>query len=275
MDSPASHVDPSVLRRERRPVTSMGQVQAHDPVVDVAERAEDLEVRRRAAEGLDVDAPVLVDAGSMKELPKEVWSSNFRQLGQMEKKRWEESRRRRKEVRRSEKRKREKKEDAGARKGRKVAIHCVFPMICGSGGSKSRVAKAAGAAPAGQMRDEKLQAVVAPGRFGSKKAKNTPRPEHFWKLRCQKNARRCGAKKHISKSKVSNTDGLRRLLEVEMSKKVHAVVARSTFPKHTRSGPLLEVEMFQKCTPLWREAHFQVKKFGQFWDLLCRKKSAH
>ena len=47
-------------------------------------------------------------------------------FGQMEKQRWEESRRRRKEVRRSEKRKREKKEDAGARKGRKVAIHCVF-----------------------------------------------------------------------------------------------------------------------------------------------------
>ena len=36
---------------------------------------------------------------------------------------------RRKEVRRSEKRKSEKKEDAGARKGRKVAIHFVFPMI--------------------------------------------------------------------------------------------------------------------------------------------------
>ena len=30
-----------------------------------------------------------------------------------------------------------------ARKGRKVAKHCVFPMICGSGGSKSRLAKAA------------------------------------------------------------------------------------------------------------------------------------
>ena len=42
-----------------------------------------------------------------------------------------------------------------ARKDRKVAIHCVFPMICGSGGSKSRLAKAAGAEPAGQMRHEK------------------------------------------------------------------------------------------------------------------------
>jgi len=36
---------------------------------------------------------------------------------------------RRAEERRSEKRKSQKKEDAGARKGRKVAIHCVFPMI--------------------------------------------------------------------------------------------------------------------------------------------------
>ena len=58
-------------------------------------------------------------------------------------------------------RKSQKKEDADARKGRKVAKHCVFPMIWGSGGSKSRLAKAAGAEPAGQMRDEKVHAVVA------------------------------------------------------------------------------------------------------------------
>ena len=48
--------------------------------------------------------------------------------------------------------------------------------------------------------------------------------------------------------------------------KVHAVVARSTFPsqnvqKHTILGPLLEVAMSKKCTPLWREAHFQVKMY--------------
>ena len=36
---------------------------------------------------------------------------------------------RRVEERRSEKRKSQKKEDADARKGRKVAKHCVFPMI--------------------------------------------------------------------------------------------------------------------------------------------------
>ena len=61
----------------------------------------------------------------------------------------------------------QKKEDAGARKGRKVAIHCVFPMSCGSRGSKSRFAKAAGAEPCGQMKDEKLHAVVARSTFAS------------------------------------------------------------------------------------------------------------
>jgi len=51
---------------------------------------------------------------------------------------------RREEERRSKKRKSD----------RKAAKHCVFPVICGSGGLKSRLAKAAGAEPAGQMRDE-------------------------------------------------------------------------------------------------------------------------
>ena len=52
-------------------------------------------------------------------------------------------------------------------KGRKVAIHCVFPMICCSGGSKSRLAKVAGAEPPGQMRDENVHAVVARNTFPS------------------------------------------------------------------------------------------------------------
>ena len=46
----------------------------------------------------------------------------------------------------SQRRDEKKKEDADARKGKKVAKHCVFPMICSSGGSKIRLAKAAGAA---------------------------------------------------------------------------------------------------------------------------------
>ena len=76
-------------------------------------------------------------------------------------------------------RKSQKKEGAGARKGRKVAKHCVFPKICGSGGSKSRLAKAAGAEPAGQMRDEKLHAVVARSTFPSQNVQSTSAPENF------------------------------------------------------------------------------------------------
>ena len=57
-----------------------------------------------------------------------------------------------------------------------------FPMVCGSGGLKSRLAKAAGAEPSGQMRDEKVQAVVARSTFVSQKAKNTSRSDRFWKL---------------------------------------------------------------------------------------------
>ena len=59
----------------------------------------------------------------------------------------------------------QKKEDAAARKGGKVAKHRVFPVFCGSGGWKGRLAKAAGAEVVGQMRDEKLHAVVARSTF--------------------------------------------------------------------------------------------------------------
>ena len=171
---------------------------------------------------------------------------------------------RRVEERRSEKRKSQKKEDADARKGRKVAKHCVFPMIWGSGGSKSRLAKAAGAEPAGQMRDEKLHAVLARSTFRSQNVQNTPASDHFWRFRCRKSARRCGAK-HISKSKCTKHTRFGPLLEVEMSKSARRCgakhISKSKCTKHTRFGPLLEVEMSKKCTPSWREAHFEVKMY--------------
>ena len=101
-----------------------------------------------------------------------------------EQQRWEESEKRREEKKKEDQKgKFQKKEDPGARKGRTVAKHCVFPMICGSEGSKSRLAKAAGGEPAGQMRDEKLHAAVAKSTFTSQ---NTTCSEHFLKLRCRK-----------------------------------------------------------------------------------------
>ena len=108
-------------------------------------------------------------------------------------------------MRRSEKRKNGKQEGAGARKGRKVAIHCVSHMIWGSGGSKSNLAQGGGAEPVGQMRDEKVHALVARSTCPSQNAQSKPCSEHFWKCRCRKSARRCGAK-HISKSKVEKVD---------------------------------------------------------------------
>jgi len=36
-------------------------------------------------------------------------------------------------------------------------------------------------------------------------------------------------------------------------------MSKSECTKHTRFGPLLEVAMSKKCTPLRREAHFEVK----------------
>ena len=83
----------------------------------------------------------------------------------------------RREERRSNKRKSQKKEDPGARKGRKVAKHYVFPMICGSGRS--------GAEPCGQMRSEKLHAVVARNTFRSENVQSTTCSRRFWRFRCR------------------------------------------------------------------------------------------
>ena len=55
----------------------------------------------------------------------------------------------------------------------------------------------------------------------------------MWSEEKSKIARRCGEKR-ILKSKCSKTDGL---------------------------GALFEVEMLKNCTPLWREAHFEVKMY--------------
>ena len=168
-------------------------------------------------------------------------------------------------------------------------------MICGSGGSKSRLAKAAGAEPAGQRRDEKLHAVVARSTFRSQNVQNTGVSDGFWKLRCRKSARRCGAK-HILKSKCTKHLSVGRLLEVKSKKctplwreahfevkmyKTHQVldhfwklrcrksarrcgakhISKSKCTKHYMFAPLLEVQMLKKCTPLWREAHFEVNMY--------------
>ena len=124
-------------------------------------------------------------------------------------------------------------------------------MVCGSGGSKSRLAKAAGAEPSGQMRDEKLHAVVARRTFASQNVQSTTCSEHFWKLRCRKSARHCGAK-HISKSKCKNTRVSDHFWKLRRRKS-----ARHCGAKHISKS---------KCK--------NTRVSDHFWKLRCRK-SAH
>ena len=124
---------------------------------------------------------------------------------------------------------------------------------------------------------------MARSTFPSQTVQNTSASDHFWKLRCRKSAHRCGAK-HISKSKCTKHTMLGPLLEVEMTKKCTPLWREAHFEvkmsKHTRSGPLLEVEMLKKCTPLWREdarSTFPSENVKSttcsrhFWRLRCRK----
>ena len=145
-------------------------------------------------------------------------------------------------------------------------------MIWGFGRSKRRLAKAAGAEPAGQMRDEKLHAVAARSAFASQNVQNlvlgallevemskkcTPLwreahfqvnrgSDHFWKLRCRKSACRCGAK-HISKS-----TGVRTTFGSYDVEKVHAVVARSTFrSQNVQNTPCTDHFWRFRCRFAW------------------------
>ena len=110
---------------------------------------------------------------------KEVWKLQLLKCGQMEKhsqkkvQTWGASEGRRLEREKIREGETQKREDAGERKGRKVGKHSVFSMFCWPWGSKIRFAKAAGAEPAGQMRDDELHVVAARSTFPSQSVKTT------------------------------------------------------------------------------------------------------
>ena len=104
-------------------------------------------------------------------------------------------------------------------------ILCFSNRVLGE--SKGRVVKPAGAESCGQRRNQKLHA--ARSTFSSEST-SAPRTT-FWRFRCRKIARRCG-EKGIFKWRCA---------------------------KHVSFGALFEVPMSKNCTPLWREAHFQIK----------------
>ena len=90
----------------------------------------------------------------------------------------------------------------------------LFPMSCGSGGSKSILAKAASVEPFGEMRDQKLHAVRAGDTFRSQNGKKTPQPRSAFRHSYdQKSACHCGAKQ-VSKSNWQKHHMFGALLEV-------------------------------------------------------------
>ena len=133
------------------------------------------------------------------------------------------SQRRERKKKEDQRRERQQKEDQGAPKRRKVAKHRVVPMFWGSGGSKRRLAKVAGAEPSGQMRDEELHPIVV----GAK----------LWKTQ-----------------QVRSTFGSWDVA------KVHTVwKSKVKMSKHTTFGALLKIQILKNCTPLRCEAHLEVK----------------
>ena len=215
--------------------------------------------------------------GSLEVKLPTIWTDGKAEVGRVR----EEKRR---EERRSEKRKSQKKEDAGARKSQKKSRNTAFfnwfvaPEGRKVGSLKRRVRRHLGrwemknctllwreahfevkTYKTDQQRNTfwklwcgKVHAAVARSACGRKKCKKLTVSDYFWKLRWWKSARRCGAK-HISKSKST---------------------------KHISFGALLEVEMRKKCTPLWCEAHFEVRMlkahvratFGHWSVVLCGRR---
>ena len=196
-------------------------------------------------------------------LSKEVEKLNFRQYGQMKSRAGQ--RQREEKV---QKRKSQKKEDADARKGRKVAIHCVFPMICGSGGSKVGSLKRRVRRHMGRWDMKNCTPLWREAHFQVKMLKTLGVRTTFGgsEVEFRKSARRCGTK-HISKSKCAKHQGFEPLLEAQRSsfEKVHAAVARSTFrSQNVQTTPCsdhfwrLRCRVSKKCTPWWREADLEV-----------------
>ena len=139
-----------------------------------------------------------------------------------------------------EKRKIRRKEDGDARKGRKVAKHCVFPMIWGSGGSKSRLA-------------ERVRSQLA--RWEMKSCTPLWREAHF-------------------QVKMYKTLGVRTTFGSWDVEKVHAVVARSTFPSQnvqsTRGADhFWQLRVARSTFPSQNVQNAPLS--DHFWKLQCRK----
>ena len=106
-----------------------------------------------------------------------------------EEKKWEDQRRER------ERRKMQVRE-----KAEKSRFTLIFQWFVALEGRKVGSVKLSG-----QMKGEQLRAVGARSTFRSQHVQNTPASDHFWKLRCRKSARHCGASTFPSQHVKSTT----------------------------------------------------------------------
>ena len=102
---------------------------------------------------------------------------------------------------------------------------------------------------------EKVHAVVARSTFRSQHVKNTSASDHFWKLRCQKSARRCGAK-HISKSTCYEHQGFGPLLEVQTSLRVASAGDCAPCQKWAKREGFVAFSTTTTATPHYSPIHY-------------------
>ena len=86
----------------------------------------------------------------------------------------------------------------------------------------------------------------------------------MWSEEKSKVARRCGDK-HLLKSKCTKHVSFGALLKFRCGKIARRCgdkhILKSKCTKHVSFGAFFEVQMWKNCTPLWGEAHFQVKMY--------------
>ena len=153
-------------------------------------------------------------------------------------------------------------------------------MICGSGGSKSRLAKAAGAESPAQMRTKNCTPLWREARFQVKMIQNVQKHTRFGPLLevgMWKNGTPLWREKTFSSQRFNRLMG-RTIFGNSHVEKWHAVVARSTFASqnvHTiYSRATLEVRMSKDRTAQWPEAHVCTKHqpFGAILEFRMSKK---
>ena len=165
----------------------------------------------------------------------------------------EEKRRRKK----FKKRKSPKKEDPGARKGRKVAKHRVFPMICGSGGRKVGSLKRRVQSQLARWEVKNCTPLWRKTHVQVKKLKTPHVRSTFRSWDVEKEHAVVARSTFPSKWKCTKHLTFGELFKGCDVEKVHAVVARSTFPSQN--------DCQNKCTKMYKTPHVRTT-FGS-WDV--------